>query len=114
MYNDSVIGGYRLIDSQTKSTYGQTITALKAAWDNLSTDEKLKSAIILNDYILPSASRANFEFGCIDIDANSAVQILAVREGKYSVARIQTTGNVTYTDYSSTSNTKAIDLIVFN
>ena len=114
MFNDSIKGGYRLIDSQTKSTYGQTVTALKAAWDNLSTDEKLNSAIILNNYILRSSSRASFAFGCIDVDSNSSVQILTVREGKYIAGRIQTTGNVTYTDYSSTSNTNAIDLIVFN
>lgn len=114
MFNDSIKGGYRLIDSQTKSTYGLTITALKSAWDNLSTDEKLKSAIILNDYIFPSASRANFEFGCIDIDSNATIQILSIREGKYIVGRIQSNTNVTYTDYSSTSNNKAIDLIVFN
>ena len=105
--------GYRIVDTQNKTTIGQTMSALEAAFNNLTMAEKARSAILVNHFILRCARDNSFAFGCTN-PSSSNVQNVIAGPGLYASSVINSSGVSSYNDYSNNTVIGAASLIVFD
>ena len=107
---------YEVISSATSTsskTIGQAIAELKTAFDTLTMEQKIHSAIMYGDLVLHIGDTNNGEFLTAAVGGND-VGMFAMRLslGKYIMAGINSNGTTYFNDLSSNVNYGTVKLIL--